>query len=214
MFWLLFAPLRWLRRLVLLAVRGVVVLVVVGVVAYQHTAGSGTHLALPTVRPGALLGTAGTHTPATAAKVAGRAVPVGRMPGGDRANGVLLPAGPDAHHPGIFEPDRALTPGATDPRVTEANLSSTICRAGGYTATVRPPVAYTGAVKRRLMSRAHATGPAGQWEADHLVPLEIGGDPGYTLDRAGLPANLWLEPWNGVGGAHVKDTVENRSLTR
>ena len=202
MFWLLFAPFRWLRRLVFLFFLFIAVVAVVGVVAFQHTSGSASRLRLPSVQLGALFGNSSTHAPAPVGAAGGR------MPGGDRADGVLLPAGPAGRHPGIVEPDRVLTPGASDPRVTQADIGSTICRAG-YTATVRPPVAYTGAVKRRLMARGHVSGPAGAWELDHLVPLELAGDPGYTLDRAGLPVNLWLEPWDGPGGAHAKDVVED-----
>lgn len=39
--------------------------------------------------------------------------------------------------PGVL-PRHDLTPGAIDPRVTQSNIRSTICRRG-YTATVRPP---------------------------------------------------------------------------
>lgn len=202
MFWLLFAPFRWLRRLIVLGVLVVVVLAALGVVAYQHSAGSGvgTYLKLPGVRPGDLFG--GDSTPTVTRPDAGE------RPAGYRADGVLLPAGPDAHHNGVAEPDRSLTPGATDPRVTQAGISATICRAG-YTTTVRPPLAYTGGVKRRLMAQAGVPGTAGQWELDHLVPLELGGDPGYTLNSAGLPVNLWLEPRTEPDGAHSKDNVES-----
>ena len=190
-FWLLLAPFRWLRRLIFLLFLLIAVVAVVGVVVSQHTDHSGEVLSRVTPQP--------------AHRSSAPALP---RPAGDRANGVPLPAGRTMVHPGVAEPDRVLTPGATDPRVTQANIGSTICRAG-YTAAVRPPVAYTGAVKRRLMVRGHVTGPAGQWELDHLVPLALGGDPGYTLDQAGLPVNLWLEPWNGPGGAHAKDAVED-----
>ena len=40
-------------------------------------------------------------------------------------------------------PDPVCTPGATDPHVTQATLGTTICRAGGYTSTVRPPQSVT-----------------------------------------------------------------------
>lgn len=45
-------------------------------------------------------------------------------------------------------PDPACTPGAIDPAVTQANISSTICRSG-YTSTVRPPASDTGRWKIR-----------------------------------------------------------------
>jgi hypothetical protein len=47
-------------------------------------------------------------------------------------------------------PDPACTPGAIDPRMTQANIESTNCRVG-YTASVRPPAAYAEALKQRQM---------------------------------------------------------------
>jgi hypothetical protein len=43
-------------------------------------------------------------------------------------------------------PDPTCTP--TNPDVTQASIGSTICR-GGYTATIRPPAAYTSVLKRQ-----------------------------------------------------------------
>lgn len=45
-------------------------------------------------------------------------------------------------------PDPACTPGATDPRVTQATLATTIC-SRGYTAIVRPPLNVTEKIKLR-----------------------------------------------------------------
>ena len=39
-------------------------------------------------------------------------------------------------------------------------------------------------------------------ELDHLISLELGGDPLDSL-------NLWPEPWANPDGAHQKDAVEN-----
>ena len=39
-------------------------------------------------------------------------------------------------------PDPALTPGAVDPGITQANIQSTVC-VKGYTKTVRPPAHFT-----------------------------------------------------------------------
>ena len=41
------------------------------------------------------------------------------------------------------------------------------------------------------------------YEEDHLISLEIGGDPRN-------PDNLWPQPWFGAWNARVKDTLENR----
>lgn len=66
----------------------------------------------------------------------------------------------------------------------------------GYSTTVRPPVSYTQAVKRRLARGRDIR----DYELDHLVPLSIGGDPTSTR-------NLWLEPWSQ---AKESDPVEWR----
>ena len=103
--------------------------------------------------------------------------------------------------------DPACTPGAIDPRVTPQNISDTICRPG-YTRTVRPPVTYTDARKQEGIAdyRYSDTNPA-DYEEDHLVPLELGGDPT-------APQNLWPEPRYPTGSAGLtaadKDSVENQ----
>ena len=43
--------------------------------------------------------------------------------------------------------------------------------------------------------------PRGEFEADHLIPLELGGD--------NSPANLWPEAGWPIPGFHQKDEVEN-----
>ena len=47
-------------------------------------------------------------------------------------------------------PDPVRTPGAVNPAVTQETIYSTICRSG-WSASVRPPAAYTGALKRRQL---------------------------------------------------------------
>lgn len=98
-------------------------------------------------------------------------------------------------------PDPSCTPGATNPAVTQANIHSTIC-VSGWTATIRPPVSYTDRLKRLQMQAYGLPGSTGLYEEDHLVPLEIGGNPTSSQ-------NLWPEPWAGTQGAHAKDRVEN-----
>jgi hypothetical protein len=108
-------------------------------------------------------------------------------------------------------PDRACTPGAIDPRVTEASLPETLCRQGGYTASVRPPAAVTDAFKKLSRAAYTSTGKSTQVELDHLVPLGLGG--------ASDARNLWPEPNVGdptqfdrraSGGSNAKDGVESR----
>lgn len=101
-------------------------------------------------------------------------------------------------------PDPSCTPGAVDPAVTQADIQSTICRAG-YTSYVRPPEAQTEAFKWNVAEAAY-----GQYdvsgELDHLVPLELGG--------ANDASNLWVEAGSIP---NPKDSVEdalNRAVCR
>lgn len=105
--------------------------------------------------------------------------------------------------------DHACNPGALNPIVTQDNIHQTIC-VPGWTKTVRPPVSYTNTEKDQERSAyGLTTGPDGDFEEDHIIPLELGGDTGYARGPRGLPANLYPEPWNGPTGAHAKDKEEN-----
>jgi hypothetical protein len=84
-------------------------------------------------------------------------------------------------------PDPACTPGAIDSAVSNATASTTVCRKGGYTSSVRPPESLTAPAKLKLMA-AYGI-PASQvsgYELDHLVELNSGG--------ASDTRNLWPEP--------------------
>ena len=102
--------------------------------------------------------------------------------------------------PGVL-PRHEFTPGAIDPRVTQSNIRTTICRRG-YTKSVRPPFEYTNAMKHRLMRLYGVSGSIHDYELDHLIPLELGGCPDCE-------ANLWPEPRNVFPGASEKDEVES-----
>jgi hypothetical protein len=91
-----------------------------------------------------------------------------------------------------------LTPGVLNAAVTEATIQTTICRRG-WTATIRPPTSYTSALKRRQMAAYGETGPPTDYQEDHLISLELGGDP---TD----PRNLWPEPYPR---ASLVDGIEN-----
>ncbi|MDE3024134.1 MAG: hypothetical protein KGI93_01045 [Acidobacteriota bacterium] len=89
-------------------------------------------------------------------------------------------------------------PGVLNADVTQATIGSTIC-VHGWTATVRPPVAYTNALKATQMHAYGLPGSASLYQEDHLISLELGGDP---TD----PRNLWPEPYPRA--AEV-DRIEN-----
>ena len=102
-------------------------------------------------------------------------------------------------------PNPKLTPGAIDPRVTQSNISSTICVIG-YTKTVRPPVSYTNGLKyRQLHSGYNVQGDLNMrdYEEDHLIPLEVGGNPSSEK-------NLFPQYYAATFGARVKDQLENK----
>jgi hypothetical protein len=94
--------------------------------------------------------------------------------------------------------DPVRTPGALNPDVTQLTIRSTIC-AHGWTATIRPPVEYTNELKRRQMRAYGEVGPASAYQEDHLISLELGGDP---TD----PRNLWPEPYPRAADV---DRIEN-----
>lgn len=102
-------------------------------------------------------------------------------------------------------PNKKLTPGAINLAITQANIKSTICVIG-WTATVRPPATYTNQLKNlQLRSGYNLNGDLNpkDYEEDHIVPLETGGNPTSTL-------NLFPEPRNIKYSSYVKDQLENR----
>jgi hypothetical protein len=98
-------------------------------------------------------------------------------------------------------PDPKCTPGATNPSVTQDDIKNTIC-APGFSKTVRPPVSYTTPLKIRLMQSYGFTDSRSNYELDHLISLEIGGNPTDVK-------NLWPEPGYGQYNFHIKDRFEN-----
>ncbi|MEU4116326.1 hypothetical protein AB0F71_17735 [Kitasatospora sp. NPDC028055] len=100
-------------------------------------------------------------------------------------------------------PDPSCTPGAYNPAVTQATIGQTIC-VSGWTATVRPPTSYTNALKTQQIAQyGYSDTNLSDYEEDHFVPLELGGDPRD-------PRNLWPEPRYGTEPAQSKDSVETR----
>jgi hypothetical protein len=111
---------------------------------------------------------------------------------------VLFFAQPRGHRAPAILADPLRTPGVLNPDVTQANIHSTICR-HGWTTTIRPPVDYTNALKRRQMRQYRETGSLSDFQEDHLISLELGGNP---TD----PRNLWPEPYPR---ASEVDRIEN-----
>ena len=105
-------------------------------------------------------------------------------------------------------PDHQRTPGAINAAVTPEDTGATICKAG-WAATVRPPAAYTSALKiAQIIEYGYADRDPRHYQEDHLVPLELGGAP---RDRR----NLWPQPNDAVladgtkVGSTQKDDLED-----
>jgi hypothetical protein len=102
------------------------------------------------------------------------------------------------HRPPAVLADPVRTPGVLNPDVTQENIRQTIC-VPGWTRTVRPPVEYTNALKVKQMRAYRELGAPADYQEDHLISLELGGNP---TD----PRNLWPEPYPRA--AQV-DQIEN-----
>lgn len=145
--------------------------------------------------------------------VSGRAIAVGAGPQ-EQYTVQQQPAAGSCHYryeKGEPLEDVACTPGAVSPAVTQTNLASTICRKGGYTKGIRPSTSVTGKEKELNAASYGYTGRMGNAEYDHLISLQLGGDPND-------PRNLWVQPPDpghkaGGGVNNKKDPVETRLHT-
>ena len=155
---------------------------------------SGSHATLLPVRTSASAPAAPATTPAP---VQTTPAPVPTTPAPAPTTPAPTTAAPAAT--GVLPP--ASVPGATNPDVTQANIGSTICTSG-WTETVRPPESYTENLKEEQLDNGYAVNGddrLGDYEEDHLIPLELGGSPSSTL-------NLWPEQHPG---SYTKDGVED-----
>jgi hypothetical protein len=147
--------------------------------------------------------------PGTVGSAGGGPIPVGAGPQSDYTFQKQPAAGSchDRSDGGQPLPDPSCTPGAVNPKVTQATLKSTICRSG-YTKDIRPGTSITGREKKANAESYGYTGSLHDAEYDHLISLELGGDPND-------PRNLWVEPpspghRSGAGVNNPKDAVESR----
>ncbi len=121
---------------------------------------------------------------------------------GSSACGSVPPPGSCHLRDGGALQDPSCTPGAIDPRVSQASIDSTIC-VSGYTSEVRPPYSYTAPLESELLRSYGLSASPASTELDHLISLELGGAPAD-------PRNLFPEPYAGRRGATDKDALENR----
>jgi hypothetical protein len=95
-------------------------------------------------------------------------------------------------------PDPTLTPGASDPRVTQDDIQQTICRPG-YTKGVR---GLSRRIEDAVVAEYHVgSKDRGKYKIDALIPLDLGGSTSLK--------DLWPEPRAGRLGSRAKDHVEN-----
>jgi hypothetical protein len=92
-----------------------------------------------------------------------------------------------------------LTPGATNPAVSQATIGTTICRPG-YSKTVRN----VSTLVKHVVYAEYGIPRSSQrnYVIDHLIPLEVGG--------GNDPKNLWPE---AKADANVKDKLEAQMHT-
>jgi hypothetical protein len=183
-----------------------------GPAAHDAQAKAGTHPRSPstTAPTTPTTSTSTTTTAPTAASGAGSPPAALRDGPGPQATYVVQPQPPAGSCRYTFVgsdplPDAHCTPGALNPQVTQGTLASTICKSG-YSSSIRPPESITGREKRGSALAYGYTGPFSTGEYDHLVSLELGGDPND-------PANLWVEPNdnpNATTTANAKDVLEDR----
>ena len=85
-----------------------------------------------------------------------------------------------------------------NPAVNQGTIHNTVC-IKGWTASIRPPVAYTNTIKKqRLLQQDLPIELISDFQLDHKLPLSLGGSPDD-------PHNLVLQDHDG---AVIKDTVE------
>ncbi|WP_037604195.1 hypothetical protein [Streptacidiphilus rugosus] len=191
-----------MRRPVLALASALLLAAVAGCAHTSGTSGSGDHASA-------------SGAASSSARAGDAAAPLAEGPGPQTHYTVAAqPAAGSCHYrsdAGQPLPDPACTPGALSPEVTQADLATTICRKGGYTGGVRPPASVTDSEKRKNAASYGYTGSLHDAEYDHLVSLELGGDPND-------PRNLWVEPPSpghkpGAGVNNPKDAVETRLHT-
>ena len=88
------------------------------------------------------------------------------------------------------------------PRSSQNTDVDSICN-GGSTKQWRPSTSVTNPLKKQgIIDYGYTDTSMADYEEDHLISLELGGD-------GSDPKNLWPEPHEGKYNSFVKDQVEN-----
>jgi hypothetical protein len=99
-------------------------------------------------------------------------------------------------------PDVVRTPGFTNSDVTPETAAQTICNPDWKTSSIRPSTSFTNKLKREQIDEySYDDKNMADYEEDHLIPLEVGGDPREHM-------NLWPQSYRTQPNAKDKDKVE------
>lgn len=101
-------------------------------------------------------------------------------------------------------PDPQLTPGATDPEVTESNIKDSICKVTHFTWTEghTPPASFLEPIEREQIKQyGYQDNNIKHYQMDHLIPLSLGGNP---TDSKNIWPQVLLTKWS----ARRKDYLE------
>lgn len=101
-------------------------------------------------------------------------------------------------------PDLNLTPGATDPEVTEANIKESICKVTHFTWTEghAPPASFLEKLaQEQIKQYGYTDTTVKHYMMDHLIPLSLGGNP---TDARNIWPQVLITKWS----ARRKDYLE------
>ena len=119
--------------------------------------------------------------------------------------GGLLVAKINEYPQGVYPPSGW---GVTNPSITQENIKDNICNPSWSTSSIRPTSSYTTALKiSQIKSMGYKDTNPSHYEEDHVISLELGGDPKSHQNLYPQPYEVYF---NKVRiGAHEKDKVEN-----
>ena len=99
-------------------------------------------------------------------------------------------------------PDKICTPGAVNPKIEQKDIKNTICD-DGYLRKVQPSQDFMEKTKQALLKTYGIEEDSNNYELDHLIPIELGGNP-TTIE------NLWPQIVAGTKGSRAKNGVEQK----
>jgi hypothetical protein len=107
-------------------------------------------------------------------------------------------------------PDPNLTPGATDPEVTEANIKESICKVTHFTWTEghAPPASYLeNLAQEQIKQYGYTDTVIKHYQMDHLIPLSLGGHP---TDSKNIWPQLLLAKWSARRKDYLEEVLHDK----